>query len=112
MGKWKSAYEQAVREHEQLRNGRGALLGAGEKGGLDAAEWRDRFEACVAEKQALLERLDMLVGGAGGVGARGQYGAEMDLGQQPSKTLEKAYLDLRNEYKVADALLAWIMHSN
>lgn len=112
VGKWKTAYEQAVREAEQWRSSRGAMLAGGEKGGLDAAEWRDRFEICLAEKQALLERIDVLTGGGGrgerGLGGRrggGEGAAEQSSsssaadGGGVSSGVEKAYLDLKEEYR-------------
>jgi hypothetical protein len=109
VAKWRSAYERAVRENEQMRSSRGAMMlsaGAGAGGAvdmrvLDAAEWRDRFEACVAEKLALMDRVDVLSsgGGRGGAGQsrRGEWGGEQ-LGAG-GKPVEKAYLELREEYK-------------
>ena len=102
VGKWKAAYEQAVRENEQLRSSGGMLLSTGGRDSLDAAEWRDRFESCLAEKQALLERVDMLTGGAGRTGRGRLTAPDGGEGQAPSKSVEKAYLALREEYKVRD----------
>ncbi|CAE7490352.1 unnamed protein product [Symbiodinium microadriaticum] len=75
------------------------LLSTGGRDSLDAAEWRDRFESCLAEKQALLERVDMLTGGAGRTGRGRLTAPDGGEGQAPSKSVEKAYLALREEYK-------------
>lgn len=114
VARWRGAYEEAVRENEQMRSSRGAMMmsagsgGVGDKRMLDAAEWRDRFEACVAEKLALMERLDALSSGGGRVGT-GQSrkglpgGVEANGISEGSKPVEKAYLELRAEYKVKNS---------
>ena len=93
--KWRSAYEKAVRENEQLRNRGGDML--------LATQWRERYDALVVERDDLLDKLRVYSrmdagGGGGGVGAGG-------------KSIEQAFLDLKDEYKVSVWLRLWRYHA-
>ena len=77
--KWKSAYEKVVKENELLRN-RGSET-------LLATQWRERYESCMKERDEINEKLKVYMkhndGGASG------------------KSIEQAYLDLKEEYRVS-----------
>ena len=57
---WRSAFDKVTKENEQLRS-------AGAEAAL-AAQWRQRYEQCVREKDELSARLQMRDGADGAVG--------------------------------------------
>ena len=80
--RWRSAYKQVVRENEQLRNRGGDMMLAN--------QWRERYDSLLRERDDLTEKLRVFTkmdsGGGSGVGG--------------VRSLEQAYLDLKDEYKV------------
>jgi len=80
--RWRTAYEQVVRENEQLRNRGGDMMLAN--------QWRERYDSLLRERDDLTEKLRVFTkmdsGGGSGVGG--------------GRSLEQAYLDLKDEYKV------------
>lgn len=75
--KWRTAYEKVVRENELLRN-RGSET-------LLATQWRERYEACLKERDDLTEKVRV-------------YMRQSD-GTSGGKSIEQAYFDLKEEYK-------------
>ena len=72
--KWKTAYEKVVKENELLRNrGNESLL---------ATQWRERCETAIKERDEANEKLKVYVKNSEG------------------KSVEQAYLDLKEEYRV------------
>ena len=73
--KWQTAYEKVVKENELLRNrGNENLL---------ATQWRERCETTMKERDELNEKLKVYVRNSEG------------------KSIEQAYLDLKEEYRVS-----------
>jgi regulator of replication initiation timing len=101
--KWKSAYEKMVHENEQLRTRGETQL---------AAQWRDRYENCCQEKEELVEEIKMLqacsrsstadVEGMTSPSANHMTGHLMS--SNDSFSLERAYMQLKEEYKVSPSL--------
>jgi hypothetical protein len=80
--KWKAAYEKVTRENEVLRSQSGeALL---------ANQWRERYEACLREKESLNEKLKVLLKSSDN---------KIGQGAAKGKSLEQAYLDALEESK-------------
>jgi hypothetical protein len=87
--KWRSAYEKVVRENEQLRNRGGDVMLAN--------QWRERYDGLVRERDDLLEKLRVYTHAhsrldGSGSGSGGGAGG--------GKSIEQAFLDLKDEYKV------------
>ena len=75
--KWKSAYEKVVKENELLRNrGSESLL---------ATQWRERYESSLKDRDEINEKLKV-------------YMKHHD-GSSSGKSIEQAYLDVKEEYK-------------
>ena len=75
-----SFIRQAVKENELLRNrGNETLL---------ATQWRERFETCVKERDEMHEKLKVYM--------------KCNDGSASGKSIEQAYLDLKEEYKVSN----------
>lgn len=78
--KWRTAFERAMKENEQLRTrGSEALI---------IAQLREQYESCLREKNELQEKVKI-------------YEKVLhDAPSSGSKSLEQAYIELRDEYKV------------
>lgn len=76
-GKWRIAYEKAVRENESLRNRTGDTV--------LTSQWRDRYDILLRERDDLHDKLRV-------------YAKLEESGT--TKSIEQAYFDLRDEYKV------------
>ena len=77
--KWRVAYETVVRENEQLRNRGGDMLLAN--------QWRERYDGLLRERDDLVDKLRVYTKMDSGSGSTG-------------KSIEQAYIDLKDEYKV------------
>ena len=79
--RWQESYEKVRRENEQLRTEGGESV--------LASQWRARYEHCMREKEDLTKKLHVLTD------LTGEQAAE-----EGSKSLEEAYIDLMDEFKV------------
>ena len=108
VNKWKSAYEKAVKDNEQLKTRGGDVL--------ILAQWKERYETCLAEKEELSEKLKIYGrmssvptvsfaaasghhGHSSGTGTGSHFGQGSGV-SDGSKSIEQLYIDLRDEYRV------------
>lgn len=88
--KWKSAYEKVSKENELLRS-RGSDT-------MVASQWRERYEACVKDRDELTEKLKIFA-------SSHSSSADKSLAPSPNgnvdenKSLAQSYMELRDEYK-------------
>lgn len=85
--KWRNAYDKVVKDNELIiSRGSDAIL---------ATQWRERYESCMRDKNLLVEKLNVYVSVQSN-----QNGGNDDLSSDAGrKTLEQAYIDLRDEYQ-------------
>lgn len=83
--KWRSAFERAMKENEQLRarSNEAALI----------AQLREQNESCTREKNELIEKLKIY--------EKVLHDSSSSSG---SKSLEQSYIELRDEYRVSISL--------
>ena len=98
INKWKRAYEQVVRENEQLRTqANDSML---------VRKWQERYEECLKEKEDLISKLKVFSRYSDSHGNK--WPSPLSPGgtltsltsNEGKKSLEQLYIDLKDEYKV------------
>ncbi len=92
--KWKTAYEKISKENELLRS-RGSDT-------MVASQWRERYEACVKDRDELTEKLKIFTSSHSNSNSNS---VDKSLAPSPNgnvdenKSLAQSYIELRDEYK-------------